>query len=190
MSDAHSKGPVLTRLARGAIAEQLEMALEMPDPDEHPWLLEPGATFVTLFLNGALRGCIGSLEAHRPLIDDVRSNAVAAAFHDPRFSPLTMDEYGQMRIEVSLLGELEEMHARTENIALSKLRPNVDGVVFKFGMYKATFLPQVWEQLPDPVAFMRRLKEKAGLSGDFWHPEVLLYKYQVQKYRESEKRKE
>ncbi|ATX81251.1 hypothetical protein Ga0123462_0376 [Mariprofundus ferrinatatus] len=186
MSDTVDKGKVLIALARTAIAKRLGLGSELVSTEGKTWLEKPAATFVTLTLNGALRGCIGSLEAYRPLIEDVRGNAEAAAFQDSRFTPLTAEEFASVNVEVSVLTELEAMHAYTENIALSTLRPGIDGVVFKFGMYKATFLPQVWDQLPNPVDFLGHLKVKAGLSADFWHPEVLLFKYQVKKYREKD----
>jgi len=190
MGDSVKKSKLLTGLARAAIAGKLEQTADLPDTNGALWLQAPGATFVTLNLNGLLRGCIGSLEAYRPLVDDLRANAVAAAFHDHRFAPLTSEEFPMVKIEVSVLSALEAMHARNENIALSKLRPGIDGVVFKFGMYKSTFLPQVWSQFDGPKEFLGQLKVKAGLSADFWHPEVLLYKYQVNKYREQERSKE
>jgi len=190
MSHSVSRGDTLIALARGAIAAKLERAVKEVNVDDTDWLQEARATFVTLTMHGQLRGCIGTLEAHRPLIEDVQANAVAAAFHDPRFSPLGRGEYDDVRIEVSVLSVLEPIHAHNENIALSRISRDIDGVVLKYGMHQSTFLPQVWDQLPDPQQFMEHLKLKAGLSADFWHPEVLLYKYQVSKYREQEKTKE
>jgi len=195
MSGSVSRGDTLIALARHAIAanpgiEGKEAAVDETDISDAGWLQEATATFVTLTMHSQLRGCIGSLEAHRPLIEDVQANAVAAAFHDPRFAPLDRDEYGDVKIEVSVLSALEPIHAHNENIALSRISRDIDGVVFKYGAHQATFLPQVWDQLPDPQQFMEHLKLKAGLSADFWHPEVLLYKYQVSKYREQEKTKE
>lgn len=186
MNDSVNRGRVLISIARSAIAKQLRVAI-----DEYPvtgliWLDESAATFVTLTINGKLRGCIGTLEAHRSLLEDVTANARAAAFEDSRFQPLTADEFAALMVEVSVLTEIEPMHAHTEDVARSRLRPGIDGVVFKYGMYKATFLPQVWDQLPDPADFLGHLKVKAGLSAEFWHPEVLLYKYQVKKYREKD----
>ncbi|GAV21070.1 hypothetical protein MMIC_P2049 [Mariprofundus micogutta] len=190
MSESVNKGRLLTGIARAAIARQLDLAAGNINTDGIKWLQEPGASFVTLYLQGVLRGCIGSLETYRSLLEDVSANAVASAFHDHRFAPLTADEFANVQIEVSVLSSLEAMHARNESIALSKLRPGVDGVVFKFGLYKATFLPQVWTQIPEAKEFLGQLKVKAGLSADFWHPEVLLYKYQVNKFREQEHSKE
>jgi len=193
MNHPVSKGEMLIALARHAIATELDLAGEMntvveaADINDADWLQEVAATFVTLTMHGQLRGCIGSLHARRSLVEDVQANAVAAAFRDPRFSPLGREEFGDVNIEVSVLSPLEPIHARNENIALSKISRDTDGIVFKYGAHQATFLPQVWEQLPDPGEFMAHLKQKAGLPADFWHPEVLLYKYQVSKYREQEK---
>jgi len=193
MSHPFSKGEILIALARHAIAAELDLTeekdsvVEAADINDIDWLQETVATFVTLTMHGQLRGCIGSLHPHRSLVEDVQSNAVAAAFRDPRFSPLGREEYDDVNIEVSVLSPLEPIHARNENIALSRISKGTDGIVFKYGAHQATFLPQVWEQLPDPGEFMAHLKQKAGLPADFWHPEVLLYKYQVSKYREQEK---
>jgi len=186
MKDSQSEARTLIGIARLAIAKQLDIAIDEPAITGKLWLDKPAATFVTLTINGQLRGCIGTLEAHRALIEDVTANAKAAAFEDPRFPPLTPDDFFSVKVEVSVLTELEAMHAHSENIALSKLRRGIDGLVFKFGMYKATFLPQVWEQLPDADDCLGHLKVKAGRSAEFWHPEVLLFKYQVKKYRETD----
>jgi AmmeMemoRadiSam system protein A len=186
MNKTISRGDILTGLARAAIARELSISFDEPVSIETDKLQERAATFVTLKMHGKLRGCIGTLEAHRSLIEDVRANAVAAAFHDSRFDPLSAGDYAHIQIEVSVLSIPEAMHAHSEAIACSRLRPGIDGVVIKFGAHKATFLPQVWDQLPEPKDFMAHLKVKAGLAADFWHPEILLYKYQVNKYREHE----
>ena len=188
MNDYKSKGDILIGLARTAIASELELAADTPVGLEDEWLQVPAASFVTLHLKGSLRGCIGTLDAHRPLIEDVRSNAIAAAFRDPRFEPLTAEEFDDIEIEVSILSTPEPMHARSQAIACSRLRPGVDGVVLKYGQHKATFLPQVWSQLPGAEEFLAHLKVKAGLPADFWNPEILLYKYQVVKYSEASKK--
>lgn len=188
MNDRTTRGYTLTRLARTAIARKLGLFFDENVMAESDWLQEKVATFVTLQMHGNLRGCIGTLEAHCPLIEDVRTNAIAAAFHDSRFEPINADGFAHIQIEVSVLSVPEAMHARSEAIACSRLRPGIDGVVIKFGTHKATFLPQVWDQLPDAGDFMSHLKVKAGLAADFWHPEVLLYKYQADKYREHEDR--
>jgi AmmeMemoRadiSam system protein B/AmmeMemoRadiSam system protein A len=180
---AHEEvGRTLLALARGAIAERFGAR-----PAAVPaaaWLNRQGATFVTLTQQGQLRGCIGSLQAHRPLLEDIRQNAVAAAFHDPRFVPLSAAELGATKVEVSLLSPAEAMRYTDEADALRQLRPNVDGVIFQYGQYRSTFLPQVWEQLPQPGEFMAHLKHKAGLQPNFWSPEVSLLRYTVEKWKE------
>lgn len=188
MSDGITRSDILTGLARAAIARGLGVPFDEPVTATIDWLQERAATFVTLQMHGNLRGCVGTLEAHSSLLEDVRANAIAAAFHDTRFTPINGEEFASVQIEVSVLSVPEAMHARSEAIACSRLRPGIDGVVIKFKEHKATFLPQVWDQLPEPKSFMTHLKIKAGLAADFWHPELLLYKYQVNKYREHESR--
>ncbi|MBL8478155.1 MAG: AmmeMemoRadiSam system protein A [Sterolibacteriaceae bacterium] len=184
---AADPGPALLVRARNAIAAKLGQATRAEPA--HPALDQPGATFVTLTQNGLLRGCIGSLEAHRPLDQDVRANALAAAFRDPRFPPLTLAEFTRTRVEVSLLTAPQPMAFSDEADALRQLRPNVDGVIFSAGeggkLGRSTFLPQVWEQLPDPRQFMAHLKQKAGLPADYWSPDVRLQRYEVQKWKEA-----
>jgi len=178
------RGQTLLAIARGAIAMQLGNL--PPSFDESEWLNEPGATFVTLSCTGALRGCIGSLVAQRPLRIDVASNALAAAFSDPRFEPLSVREYHALEVEVSLLSPMQPLTVESENHALTRLRPGVDGVLLEYGRQRGTFLPQVWEQLPEPRAFLAHLKQKAGLPADFWADDVRLSRYTVSKWRESE----
>ena len=177
------KGASLLQLARAEIAKRFWEA--MPAPPAKPWMAEPGASFVTLTRQGELRGCIGSLEAHRPLGLDVRENALAAAFRDPRFMPLSRTEFDEIRVEVSVLSSHEPLVVASEKDALDALRPGIDGVVFKYGNSRSTFLPQVWEQLPEPAEFMAHLKRKAGLPMDFWAEEVRLSRYTVSKWKES-----
>jgi len=176
------KGSTLLKLARSEIGSKL--GHRIPPPAHAGWLDEPGASFVTLTRQGELRGCIGTLEAHRPLGEDVRENAVAAAFRDPRFMPLSRDEFEDIRVEVSLLSPSEPLLVKNEEEALARLRPNVDGVVLEYGRYRSTFLPQVWEQLPNPAEFLAHLKRKAGLSMDFWADQVRLSRYTVSKWKE------
>jgi AmmeMemoRadiSam system protein B/AmmeMemoRadiSam system protein A len=176
-------GPALLVRARNAIAARLGQPTQAEPA--HPALNQPGATFVTLTQGGALRGCIGSLQAHRPLDQDVRANAVAAAFSDPRFAPLKAEELARTRVEVSLLTAPQPMTFSDEADALRQLRPNVDGVIFIAGQRRSTFLPQVWEQLPQPRQFMAHLKQKAGLPADYWSSEVQLQRYEVQKWKEA-----
>ena len=176
-------GQCLLVRARNAIAAEFGQAAA-PEPD-HPELAKPGATFITLTQNGELRGCIGSLEARRSLAADVRANALAAAFHDPRFAPLQKAELDATRIEVSLLTPAMPLSFFDENHALRQLRPDRDGLVFEYQGRRSTFLPQVWESLPDPKAFLAQLKRKAGLPADFWAPDVKLHRYEVQKWKEA-----
>jgi hypothetical protein len=176
------KGKTLLHLARAAIAKELGfVAHDLPRSD---WLEQPGATFVTLTLHGQLRGCIGSLEAYRPLIDDVRQNAVASALRDPRFPPLSKEEFAEVVVEVSLLSAPEPIRFSSEADALAQLVPGVDGVILEYGAQRATYLPQVWAQLPDPRSFITHLKDKAGLPEDFWSHDVRLSHYTVQKWSE------
>jgi hypothetical protein len=178
------RGQTLLAIARSAIAKQLG---PLPPPyEESEWLNEPGATFVTLTCAGALRGCIGSLVAQRPLRADVASNALAAAFSDPRFAPLSAREYRALEVEVSLLSPMQPVAMESETHALTLLRPGVDGVLLEYGRQRGTFLPQVWEQLPDPHTFLAHLKQKAGLPADFWADEIRLSRYTVTKWREAE----
>jgi AmmeMemoRadiSam system protein A len=178
------RGPILLQLARCAIADALgEPAAEIEHAD---WLREPGATFVTLTRQGELRGCIGSLVAERPLREDVTSNARAAAFRDPRFTPLTRTGYREIEVEVSLLSALTPIEFESEEHLLTQLRPRVDGLLLEHGWQRGTFLPQVWEQLPEPQAFLAHLKRKAGLPADVRTSEIRVSRYTVTKWRESE----
>ena len=133
-----------------------------------------------------MRGCIGTLEAWRPLLEDVRENACNAAFRDPRFTPMIAAEVPVTRVEVSLLTAPEAFNFSDEADALARLRPHVDGVIFTAGHHRATFLPQVWEQLPEPAAFMGHLKQKAGLPTGYWGPDVRLQRYAVKKWKEND----
>jgi AmmeMemoRadiSam system protein A len=181
--DPEGRGRLLTALARASIASQFgEAAPDLPHP---PWLGQAGAVFVTLTQAGELRGCIGTLEAHRPLAEDVEENARMAAFLDPRFQPLMRDELERTRVEVSVLSRPEAMSFTDESDALRQLHPGMDGVILEYGRHRATFLPQVWEQLPEPGQFMAQLKRKAGLAPDFWAEGVRLSRYTVEKYEES-----
>lgn len=177
------QGPVLLDLARQAIA--VRFGLPKATTPGADWLRAPGATFVTLTQHGALRGCIGSLQAHRPLHEDVQANALAAAFRDPRFAPLQAEELDITRIEVSLLSPAQPIAFTSEADALTQLQPGEDGLIFEAGRYRSTFLPQVWEQLPTAELFLSQLKRKAGLPADFWSAEVRLSRYRVSKWKEA-----
>ena len=192
MTNKDEQGKVLLNIARAAIAEVLRAApYAVSDIREHmSWFSRPGATFVTLTQRGELRGCIGSLQACDPLIDDVSNNAQSAAFRDPRFMPLAIDELDITDIEVSLLSELQALSFSGEADALAQLRPDVDGIVFEYGAYRSTFLPQVWENLSQPQQFLAQLKRKARLPENFWAEDVKLSRYTVSKWRETDFAKE
>lgn len=177
-------GRLLLAIARAAISNALGYAVSVDEAA--PWLQERAASFVTLMRHGELRGCIGSVVARRSLLEDVKANARAAAFRDPRFAPLEPGELETTRIEVSVLSALEPLPARSEADALAHIRPHVDGVVLEWGPRHGTFLPQVWEALPNPRDFLDQLKLKAGLPLDFWADDIRLYRYQVVKWREAE----
>jgi AmmeMemoRadiSam system protein A len=179
-----SLGAALIATARGAI----DGAFGRPVASvrAHPALDRPGATFVTLMLHGELRGCIGSLEARRALATDVRHNALAAAFGDPRFEPLARHEVEATSVEVSLLSAAAVVEVADEDDLLARLRPGVDGIVLELGARRATFLPQVWDALPDARDFLRALKRKAGMPADFWSGEIRVSRYTNTKWREDE----
>lgn len=177
----------LLRLAREAIREALSDA-SMPEIalETLPLRLrENGAAFVTLTLDGQLRGCIGSLSAHRPLVLDVQRHAVDAAFDDPRFPPLTDLEFAPLRIEISVLSEPQPLFYADPDDLLRKLRPEIDGVILERGWNRGTFLPQVWEQLPEPEVFLSHLCQKAGLPSNAWKwPDIRISLYKVEKFME------
>lgn len=174
----------LIRVARQAIAERLGLASEKDgDQQAHsdPALMERAPTFVTLTKDGDLRGCIGSLEARGPIVEGIRENAINAAFRDPRFPPLRPDEFDRIRVEVSVLSNPEPLLYTGPDDLLQKLRPGKDGVIIKKGFCSATFLPQVWDQLPDKEEFLSHLCMKAGLPADEWRKGTLeVMTYQVQ----------
>ncbi|MBL8397625.1 MAG: AmmeMemoRadiSam system protein A [Candidatus Accumulibacter sp.] len=178
-------GQALLVVARNAIGGRFGIAGQtIPAVGEPSALNAAGATFVTLTQNGRLRGCIGSLQAHRPLIRDVAENALAAAFHDRRFPPLTAEEWPRTRVEVSLLTPATPLSVTGEDEAIAALRPGLDGVILSCGGRRATFLPQVWQQLPEARQFLAQLKLKAGLPVDFWSDQLRLERYAVDKWSE------
>ena len=166
-------GNILLTLARNAIASRLGQPTQ-PVGDS-PELHAPGATFVTLTQDGILRGCIGSLSAHRALADDVFANAQAAAFRDPRFPPLAVDELATTRIEVSLLDPSEPLPCTDEAEAIARLRPGIDGLVLSCGAQRATFLPQVWDSLPQPRDLLARIKHICWVEGVLWYEFMSLF---------------
>jgi len=180
---ANDLGSALLAIARSAIAGSL--GLRGTAGATHAELSRLAATFVTLKMHDELRGCIGTLEAFRPLSQDVRENAIGAAFRDPRFRPLTAAEFEATSVEVSLLSASESLGVAAEDELLARIRPGCDGLTLEYGRHRATFLPQVWDQLADPQDFVTALKRKAGLPADFWHPRIAVSRYQVTKWAES-----
>lgn len=176
------RGQVLLAHARHAI-ESLFRASDSSLPDA-PFLDEPGATFVTLRLDGELRGCIGTLEAEHPLRHDVVRNARNAALRDPRFEPLGEQELAGLSIEVSLLSTPEPLSFADEEDLVRQVEARRHGLVLEYGRHRSTFLPQVWEQLPDARDFLRHLKAKAGLPPDFWSDGIRVSCYAVEKWSE------
>lgn len=188
------RGPILIGLADRAIRAGLGLPILLTrtdDPartDDRPaWLDERGAAFVTLHVPGpggrpALRGCIGTLDAYRSLRQDVEANARAAAFRDPRFPPLTAPELLDLEIEVSVLSEPEPVPFASRADLVTRLRPGLDGLILEYGGRRGTYLPQVWEQLPDPADFLACLVRKAGLPQGFWSDDVKIWRYGVTAY--------
>jgi AmmeMemoRadiSam system protein A len=175
-------GKSLLNIARASISGRL--GIDYPEPALSPELEAWGATFVTLTMEGELRGCIGSLDAHRPLHVDARHNALAAAFSYPRFMPLSIAEWPAVKIEVSKLTKPASMAFSCEEEAIAQLSPGIDGLVFECLGRRSTFLPQVWESLQEPAEFLAQLKRKAGLPGNFWSSDVKLLRYGVEKWKE------
>ncbi len=175
---------LLLQLARASITHGLAhgnpIAVSLHDYPQH--LRVPGASFVTLHRYGQLRGCIGSLEAHRPLVEDIAHNAHAAAFHDPRFPPLTPAELAELKIHIAILQPAQAMAFHSEADLLAQLRPGIDGLILQDGAHRATFLPAVWESLPEPRAFLNELKRKAGLRMDYWSDSIQAWRYTTESF--------
>ena len=169
---------LLLDVARAAVREGIEGKHMEPDPQQFAEpLRRPGASFVTLKKSGQLRGCIGTLEAHQPLVTDIAHNAYSAAFRDSRFNGVQPSELDDLEFELSILSEPEPMPVKSEADLLSHLRPNVDGLILQEGYRRSTFLPAVWESLGDPAEFVKHLKLKAGLPADYWSDTIRLSRY-------------
>jgi AmmeMemoRadiSam system protein A len=177
----------LLRLARATLERGLRRQ-KLPPLDLQampPHLKAPGASFITLTIRGELRGCIGALEAYQPLAQDVREHALAAALDDPRFPPVTPEELDQIQIEISRLTEPQDLQYQDSADLLHRLRPGVDGVILRDGMRRATFLPQVWEKIPDKAEFLDNLCAKMGAPADTWrHKHLEVLTYQVEEFHE------
>lgn len=177
----------LLKIARQALESGVK---SMPLPDLEldelpPALVEQGASFVTLTIDGYLRGCVGALDAYQPLARDVQEHAVDAALRDFRFSHVTPAELPLITIEISILTPHVPLPYRSPQELIEKLRPHIDGVFLRDGSNKATFLPQVWDQLPNVEDFLSRLCLKMGAPGDIWrHKPLDVFIYQVQEFKE------
>lgn len=177
----------LLHLAREAMERGVK-GEDLPALDDAlltPSLREEGSSFITLTERGQLRGCIGSLEPYQSLAADVREHAVAAALQDPRFPPVSKQELSGIKIEVSRLTRPIPLEYKDADDLLSKLRPHVDGVILRDGFHRATFLPQVWEKIPDPADFLGNLCYKMGANPDLWRRKRLdVLTYEVEEFHE------
>lgn len=174
----------LLQLARDSIAWGLENGRPIDtDPECYrPVLRQHRATFVTLKIAGALRGCIGSLAARKPLVVDVADNAFAAAFRDPRFPAVTSDELADLKLTIAILSPPVRVHCENEAELLDTLRPGRDGLILSSGPHRGTFLPSVWESLPDPRDFLAHLKSKAGIRQDDWPSDIIVERYSTETF--------
>lgn len=172
----------LLRIARESIRHGLQHDCPLPVTlaDYSASLRELRACFVTLTINKQLRGCIGTLEAHRPLVEDVAANAFAAAFRDPRFEQLNEHEYPLLHYHISVLTPPQDFPVKDEADLLAQVRPGIDGLVIAEGHRRGTFLPSVWESLPTPPEFIQHLKMKAGLPANYWSDTIKVQRYTVE----------
>jgi len=184
MSLNESQQNTLLQLARDSIAHGLETGkpVKVNLQDYPAELTVDRATFVTLERQGQLRGCIGMLEAVRPLAEDIAENAFAAAFRDPRFPPLAGDELADLELHISILSPAEPMRFGSEQDLIAQIRPGIDGLILQEGHRRGTFLPSVWEQLPDARQFLRHLKQKAGLPSDYWSDTLQISRYTTEMF--------
>lgn len=180
---------LLLQIARDAVSRELqgERRRRLDLSEYSPRLRELGACFVTLTKKGDLRGCVGSIEAAQPLVLDVQDRSLAAAFGDPRFPPLSEQELAEVEIEISILTPPRRLQYHDPGDLPGLLRPGVDGVILSHQFRRATFLPQVWEKLPEPEIFLGRLCQKMGMPPDAWKQSLMeVETYQAEKFREGE----
>ena len=181
---AEADRALLKTIAKNSIYNGLTnhtpLAINTEDYPAH--LTVKKASFVTLNINNTLRGCIGTLEAYRPLVIDVAQNAYAAAFRDPRFPPLNDSEFTQLQYHISILSPPQAMSVKDENDLYAQLQPGVDGIVLHEGARRSTFLPSVWESLNTAEEFIRHLKIKAGLSANYWSDNLHFERYHVEEF--------
>ncbi|CAA9892737.1 Protein MTH_857 [Candidatus Methylobacter favarea] len=180
LSKDHQKK--LLDLAKSSIQHGLQKGkpLKVDLADFPPQLTIKRATFVTLLLHDQLRGCIGTLDAVRPLIEDIAENAYSAAFQDPRFPQLKENELDHLKIHLSILTPAEPVIFTSEQDLLHQLQPGIDGLILEDGHRRGTFLPSVWESLPEAEQFLRHLKQKAGLAPDYWSDSIQVYRYRTE----------
>jgi len=188
---SQEQGHLLVKLARQTLLHHFAKQTPQDEIDRlndelaDPCFSQACGTFVTLTIDGQLRGCIGNLTSSEPLVSGIRRNAINAAFHDPRFPPLSAPELDRVAIEISILSSPRPLSYQDAADLLKKLRPNIDGVIIRKGFASATFLPQVWQQLPQPQDFLKHLCMKAGLPADVWQRSQLeVETYQVQYFEE------
>lgn len=184
---AHTDQQTLLHLARESIQYGLAHAQALPvdKQDYSASLQQIRASFVTLHKQGQLRGCMGNLEASEPLVENVANNAFNAAFRDPRFPPLTPDEFALLHIHIELLTPAEAINFSSEQDLLRQLQAGKDGLILSDGFHRGTFLPSVWESLPEPEQFLFHLKNKAGLPGDYWSDTLNVQRYYTEAFEEN-----
>ena len=185
---AKTEQETLLALAAESVRYGLEHGHSMPvDSSRYPEpLQQQGASFVTLTIDQQLRGCIGTLEPFRPLVEDVAKNAYAAAFRDPRFPPLSPGEYDQLAYHISILNPAEPMQFESEADLVRQLRPGIDGLILSDHGRRGTFLPSVWKSLPNPAEFLQHLKVKAGFPANYWSDTLKVERYTVQEFGNGE----
>lgn len=173
----------LQKVLRGVARESIEYGIafastKLIDPREYPSSIqESHASFVTIKIEEQLRGCMGSLKAHMPLVSDVSHNAHSAAFRDPRFSSLSSNEFEKATLSISVLSPASTVEFASQEDLLGKIQPNIDGLILRYRQQTGTFLPVVWENLPEPENFLKNLKAKAGLATDFWSEEITIERF-------------
>ena len=186
MSLSNDDQKTLLQVAKQSIEFGLQSAgrqrLEINANDYEEKLRLERASFVTLNMHGNLRGCIGSLEAHQALVLDVCHNAHSAAFGDPRFAPLSPQEFKDLDIHISILTPAEPMNFSSQQDLIAQLQPGIDGLILQEGYHKGTFLPSVWESLPQPEQFLQHLKLKAGLPPNYWSDSVQMFRYTTESF--------
>ena len=186
MTPSDSEKRQLLSIARETISRGcLQDQPRKPELQDQPKAFtQQAACFVTLHKHGALRGCIGSTTAHQSLLEDVIHNAYASAFRDPRFPPVTENELSELRIEISILTPQQPLTVANEDELLHTIRPGIDGLLIRNTRYSATFLPQVWQQLPSPRQFLQHLKRKAGMAPEEWPDDMECFCYQCVEFAE------